>query len=412
MDTQTDHDHPETDKAAAWPATRAEALRRLERFVPLAGRAYASKRNYDFGPGQHEAVSVLSPFIRHRLISEEEVVRAVRGAHSYQTAEKFIQEVLWRTYWKGWLEMRHSVWHSYTAERDALERTSAIEDAEAGRTGIACFDGWARELVETGYLHNHARMWFASIWIFTLGLPWAAGADFFMRHLLDGDPASNTLGWRWVAGIQTRGKTYLARPDNITRYTEGRFGRIQGLAEDAPALEDANAPGKPVPPAPTDELLTDGPVALVLHGDDLSGTDLLPKGMDVTGVLALDNSAARSTLPTSLLVSQFAHGAAHDALARAEQITGVPGQYMEGRMVSEAADWILASGAKSVIAPYAPVGPEADGLAALRSALDEKGLALHIMRRDWDSHFWPHATKGFFPFKEKIPGGLRMLGLE
>jgi deoxyribodipyrimidine photo-lyase len=65
-----------------------------------------------------------------------------------------------------------------------------------------------QELVETGYLHNHARMWFASIWIFTLRLPWELGADFFLRHLLDGDAASNTLSWRWVAGLHTKGKHY------------------------------------------------------------------------------------------------------------------------------------------------------------------------------------------------------------
>ena len=98
-----------------------------------------------------------------------------------------------------------------------------------GATGIDCFDAWARELVATGYLHNHARMWFASIWIFTLRLPWELGADFFLRHLIDGDPASNTLSWRWVAGLQTAGKTYLATAENIARFTGGRFAP-QGLA--------------------------------------------------------------------------------------------------------------------------------------------------------------------------------------
>ncbi len=80
------------------------------------------------------------------------------------------------------------------------------EQATTGRTGLACFDAWARELLDVGYLHNPARMWFASLWIFTLELPWALGADFFLRHLLDGDPASNTLSWRWVGGLQTPGK--------------------------------------------------------------------------------------------------------------------------------------------------------------------------------------------------------------
>ena len=187
---------------APWTATRQAGLDQLKAFIPHAGANYAKRRNYDFGPGQHSAVSQLSPYIRHRLIREDEVLRAVLDQHSSQNAEKFIQEVFWRTYWKGWLEMRPSVWGAYWAELalawDQVQTQSGLrsewEAACKGETGIECFDAWARELAQTGYLHNHSRMWFASIWIFTLRLPWALGADFFLRHLLDGDPASNTFG--------------------------------------------------------------------------------------------------------------------------------------------------------------------------------------------------------------------------
>ena len=133
-------------------------------------------------------------------------------------AEKFLGETCWRTYWKGWLELRPGVWSDYRAEvRGLVDRSTTTGRSATGTrppppggSGIGCVDAWAGELAEVGYLHNHARMWFASLWIFTLGLPWELGADFFLRHLLDGDPASNTLSWRWVAGLQTRGKTYLA----------------------------------------------------------------------------------------------------------------------------------------------------------------------------------------------------------
>ena len=92
-----------------FPPTRTAALEKLSAFVPKAARDYAAQRNYDFGPGQHAAVSTLSPYLRHRLITEAEVLEAVLGRYSLSSAEKFVQEVFWRTYWKGWLEMRPAV---------------------------------------------------------------------------------------------------------------------------------------------------------------------------------------------------------------------------------------------------------------------------------------------------------------
>ena len=100
-------------------------------------------------------------------------------------------------------------------------------NAVEGNTNIEYFNYWVKELKDTNYLHNHTRMWFASIWIFTLNLPWQLGAEFFLKHLLDGDPASNTLGWRWVAGIQTQGKHYLASEWNIKKFTNNRFNQIK-----------------------------------------------------------------------------------------------------------------------------------------------------------------------------------------
>jgi deoxyribodipyrimidine photo-lyase len=78
-------------------------------------------------------------------------------------------------------------------------------------------DYFVNELLNTGYLHNHARMWFAAWWVHEARLPWQCAAALFYRHLLDGDPASNTLSWRWVAGLQTPGKTSLARRSNLEK---------------------------------------------------------------------------------------------------------------------------------------------------------------------------------------------------
>ncbi|MGL6209240.1 MAG: FAD-binding domain-containing protein, partial [Paracoccaceae bacterium] len=221
-------------------ATRTEALARLASFVPRAGKSYALSRNLDVP--EHPYVSGLSPWLRHRLVTEAEVIAAVQRAHP-AGADAFLAEVWWRTYWKGWLELRPNIWADYQRGVEAGMNRMATEDllrarvhtACLGRTGIEGFDHWAQELVSTGYLHNHARMWFASIWIFTLRLPWELGADFFLRHLLDGDPASNTLSWRWVAGLHTPGKTYLATAENIAANTEGRY-RPKGLATEARPL--------------------------------------------------------------------------------------------------------------------------------------------------------------------------------
>ncbi len=211
--------------------TYTAALNRLNAFLPKAAYDYASQRNYD-RPG-HPNVSALSPYLRHRIITEEEVLRATLARYSAKAAEKFIQEVYWRTYWKGWLEMRPSVWARYRADlKAALNRVQTESGLRAewdaacrGETGIDCFDHWAQELVQTGYLHNHARMWFASIWIFTLRLPWVLGADFFLRHLLDGDPASNTLSWRWVGGSKRWEKPIWPAP------TTSRNTRKDGLTQ-------------------------------------------------------------------------------------------------------------------------------------------------------------------------------------
>lgn len=213
-----------------FPSTRAEALARLAAFTPRMGRAYADQRNADHGPGRHAAVSRLSPAIRHRLVTEAEVVAAALAGHGPEAAEKFIQEVFWRSYWKGWLELRPSVWAAYRAalarHMQALATNGGLRKAHAeacrGETGIACFDAWARELAETGYLHNHARMWFAAYVTHWLRVRWQAGARFFLEHLLDGDPASNNLSWQWVASTFSH-KPYYFNRENLERYTGGRY---------------------------------------------------------------------------------------------------------------------------------------------------------------------------------------------
>ncbi|WP_440655879.1 FAD-binding domain-containing protein [Candidatus Pelagibacter sp. HIMB1509] len=217
--------------------SRAKALNQLNNFVDNSLAEYSKLRNFDFGPEKRNNISCLSPYITHGIINEKEVVQKALSKFSFSKNEKFIQEVLWRTYWKGWLELRPNVWTDYLIELNQIKNEfqnnknylSAIE----GKTDIECFNEWVNELKENNYLHNHTRMWFASIWIFTLELPWQLGAEFFIQNLFDGDAASNTLGWRWVAGVQTQGKHYLASEWNIKKFTNNRFQNIK-LNENAP----------------------------------------------------------------------------------------------------------------------------------------------------------------------------------
>ena len=218
-------------------ASRAKALDKLNNFVENNLSEYSKLRNFDYGPDNRSNISCLSPYITHGIINEKEVIKKSLDKFSFAKNEKFIQEVLWRTYWKGWLELRPSVWTDFLIElkkiKGDFQNNQNYKNAIEGKTNVECFNYWVNELKENNYLHNHTRMWFASIWIFTLNLPWQLGAEFFMHHLYDGDAASNTLGWRWVAGVQTQGKHYLASEWNIKKFTNNRFSNIK-LNENAP----------------------------------------------------------------------------------------------------------------------------------------------------------------------------------
>ena len=224
--------------------SREAALKKLNNFIESGLYNYSKLRNFDFGPNERSNISCLSPYITHGIISEKEVIKLSLKKFSFPKNEKFIQEVLWRIYWKGWLELRPNVWSDYLTDLKKLKQeyinNKNYFDAIEGKTKVQCFNTWVEELKNYNYLHNHTRMWFASIWIFTLGLPWQLGADFFMRYLYDGDCASNTLGWRWVAGIQTKGKNYVASEWNIKKFTNSRFNNIKINENPVPIIDERN----------------------------------------------------------------------------------------------------------------------------------------------------------------------------
>jgi deoxyribodipyrimidine photo-lyase len=394
-------------------ATRAAGLDRLAAFTPHMGQDYAQLRNFDLGA--HSAVSRLSPYLRRRVLTEAEVIAAALEAHGAQQAAKFIDEVIWRSYFKGWLELHPGVWRDYAdgiaADRAGLsDRQQQLYVAvRQGDSGIGCMDLWVSELICTGYLHNHARLWFSSIWVFVLGLPWRLGAEFFLQHLLDGDPASNTLGWRWVAGLHTRGKCYHAEAGNIATFTQGR------LCPDAAQL----APRHPLPsereavstPAPLRHLQPPDPglpsLLLITEEDCCLRPCDLPVP-DIRATIALNASHLRSADAVSLRVAQFEAGVLADALARlgsAEAII-LPAGGAEN-LIAQA----RAVGAVQIVTAYVPIGPLRDGLLAAMPQLTAAGLTLAEWRRPWDEMIWPDCTAGFFKVKKQIPRYLLVAGL-
>ncbi|XOV82873.1 MAG: FAD-binding domain-containing protein [bacterium] len=413
-----------------WMPSREAAIKRLHAFVPRAGQPYRARRNEDRGANQHHYVSGLSPYLRHRLLLDQEVLEAVLAHHTLEQAAKFIEEVFWRSYFKGWLEHHPGVWTRYTSDCEQLRRTmkhdtrlrTAYSDAIFARTGIAPFDAWVSELRTTGYLHNHARMWFASIWIFTLGLPWQLGAQWFHYHLLDGDAASNTLSWRWVAGLHTKGKTYLARADNIRRYAGQRFNKtlnkdngaesldgLAQLAQSAPALGEDPAITALLTPTWPDECATPAAgerIGLLLHDEDMSLT--APVKPDAIAMFAPQRVGRKRS---SRRVAGFALRASINTLADANEQLAVdtPARFLRSRQA--AIQWMQDARLDRLLVPYVPQGPSQHRIHNLLEAARNLGVTTELFMRPLDRLAWPHASKGFFALRKRIPDILEDLSI-
>ena len=368
-------------------ASKAAALNRLNNFVEQNLSEYSKLRNFDFGPENRTNISGLSPYITHGVINEKEVIEKSLSKFSFSKNEKFIQEVLWRTYWKGWLELRPNVWTDYVAElnkiREEYKDNQNYKNAIDGKTNIECFNYWVTELKENNYLHNHTRMWFASIWIFTLELPWQLGAEFFMQHLYDGDSASNTLGWRWVAGIQTQGKHYLASEWNIKKFTNNRFNNIK-LNENAPPKVSEKTYSI-VKQDFSNKNIDDENLFIFENSLSFETTDF--QNHKFKKIYIISNKNENRSIKLSEKVIKFKALLVDDQKQRLENnsITCEVVDISEIKNINE-----------KIIALYPTVGENLD-------YLNLNNLKIDFLYRKLDQYSWQYCNKGFFNFKNYIP---------
>ena len=201
---------------------RHAADEKLRRIDP---RRYTKSRNHLKG-----AVTGLSPYIRHGVITLAEVRDAVfERIRSRDEGSKLINELGWRDFWQRmWLDLGDGINNSQedlkTGHAPSSYARELPEDIRAGRTGLACMDGFRNQLTSSGWLHNHARMWMAAYLVHWRKVHWKAGADWFLEHLLDGDPSSNNLSWQWVASSFSH-KPYFFNKGNLERFSDGQFCR-------------------------------------------------------------------------------------------------------------------------------------------------------------------------------------------
>lgn len=399
------------------PTTRAGGRLRLDDFLPTA-RLYARDRNF-VQPG-HPNVSRLSPMLRHRLLLESEVAEAAIAAHGFGRVEKFVQEVYWRRYWKAWLSLRPQVWRE--AAEFAPPSHGSAEGARAlrvmaGDSSNRLIDRFTRELIETGYLHNHVRMWFAAWWIHQAGLPWQWGAAFFMSHLLDGDPASNTLSWRWVAGLQTPGKTYLARRSNLEKYLAAEI-----LADAGDALADFENPHPRLPgDVSRDEITAPSlpnagrieplPTGLWLHEEDLLPECSPIADVDVREILVTGHSEGWQRHAYSDQRIAWLESALADCACRAASHWRVATCYVvPADLAGALVDWAARAELRQIVAMRPDPGPLDDAMPSLRRALEASGIGLVLIDRPDDLALRPLAKRGFFNFWKKLAPRLREHG--
>ncbi len=373
--------------------SREGALKKLNNFINYELQNYSFKRNFDLGPTNKSNVSCLSPYISHRLITEYEVAKTVLAKFPYQKVEKYVQEIFWRVYWKGWLELRPQVWTDFIEDLKGLKEDESYKKAINGETQIECFNDWVKELKENNYLHNHTRMWFASIWIFTLNLPWQKGAEFFMKHLFDGDAASNTLSWRWVAGLQTKGKHYVAQSWNISKFTNNKYKNVK-LNENALPLTDK----REYKLSPLNFITEDNSNKdLLVFENELNLENKNLKKYENIYLVLLSNKARKINLEQKVLDY------------KSKIIDDQKKRFKDLQIIDELKFQTLTDEIKSFDVVHPSIGENYSYLKIMRK---KQNLVLNFILSEEDKFSWQFSNKGYFNFKNNIPKILTSFNLQ
>ncbi len=365
--------------------SRAEALDKLNEYIESNISQYNAKRNFDLGVTNRSNVSCLSPYITHRLITEYEAAKLVLKKHPFQKVDKFIQEIFWRVYWKGWLELRPKVWTDFIEDLHTIKEDNDYLKAVNSETEIECFNDWVKELKNFNYLHNHTRMLFASIWIFTLRLPWQKGAEFFMKHLYDGDAASNTLSWRWVAGIQTKGKNYLAQSWNISKFTNNKYKNIKLNEAALPIIDKREYKISPVQTSKNEDLND----YLIIFENEMFADFLEHKNYKKIYFVLLGNENRSIKLSTKVM--DYKKNVINSRLNEIKY----DAELLDGKSLTK-----FTKTFRSFDVIYPCVG---ENFSFFKKLIKENNLNVNFIKRKEDEFCWKFSNKGYFNFKSNIP---------
>ena len=200
--------------SADFAGGRGAALKKLQAVDAVA---YNKNRNFLNG-----AVTHLSPYFRHGSITLPEAFEDIKKRFGAD-AEKLLFELAWRDYWRRvWYAEGDAIFSEMEPPKVAISHAPLNDFVLQGKTGLPCMDGFIDDLLRTGYVHNHGRMWLASYIVHHLKMDWRQAADWFAAHLLDGDSASNHLSWQWVTSTFSS-KPYFFNKENLSRYTGDKY---------------------------------------------------------------------------------------------------------------------------------------------------------------------------------------------